>query len=221
MNSLNRICALAMCEQMESDLFTDETGLAIDMISGQPSDEEEDKDVETLHGSEKNMNEGFLDKFKKKKKESEKVKETPKILLTRDEIQKIVDLVKKELSKIVSKYNSDQQIKKRMHDLLVEWYYEWDEDEDINEYLNKNPKLVCNIFEVYYEYPYEISFEICDKAQAIRIAISDIIYDIANDLDKSDIGSLLKTSHIGDGDEGCIYTNINPKAAKEYLNGGN
>ena len=37
MNSLNRICALAMCEQMESDLFTDETGLAIDMISGQPS----------------------------------------------------------------------------------------------------------------------------------------------------------------------------------------
>lgn len=55
MNSLNRICALAMCEQMESDLFTDETGLAIDMISGQPSDDEEDdKDLEALHGSEEN-----------------------------------------------------------------------------------------------------------------------------------------------------------------------
>lgn len=52
MNNLNRILAHDMCEQLENSLLFDSSdGMAIDMISGNPDDEdEENNDVKVLHG---------------------------------------------------------------------------------------------------------------------------------------------------------------------------
>lgn len=53
MNNLNRILAHDMCEQLENSLLFDSSdGMAIDMISGNPDDDEDknDDDLKVLHG---------------------------------------------------------------------------------------------------------------------------------------------------------------------------
>lgn len=51
MNNLNKVLVKAMCEQMEDSLLFDSSdGMAIDMISGDPGDDEDDDNVKVLHG---------------------------------------------------------------------------------------------------------------------------------------------------------------------------
>ncbi len=49
--SLNSICASALLESLESSILFDEDSDAIDVVSGKFSDEEENEDLEALHGS--------------------------------------------------------------------------------------------------------------------------------------------------------------------------
>lgn len=64
----------------------------------------------------------------------------------------------------------------------------------------KAKNFVCHIFE---ESKEEVIFTVCEDDQEIRIELSGIIYDIADDLEKAMYPSI--SCSAGDGDEGCIY----------------
>lgn len=89
--------------------------------------------------------------------------------------------IKRELMIIVRKYNNDPKIIAELKK-------------------HKANKFICHIFE---EFDNEVSFEVCDEDQDIRIKLHGIIYSMAEDLEKTMYPSI-KTS-TGDGDEGCIY----------------
>lgn len=89
--------------------------------------------------------------------------------------------IKRELMIIVRRYNNDPKIISELKK-------------------HKASKFVCHIFE---EYDNEVSFEVSKDDQEIRIKISGIIYDIAQDLEKSLAPSI--SCDTGDGDEGVIW----------------
>ena len=88
--------------------------------------------------------------------------------------------IKRELMIIIRRYNNDPKI-----------------ISELKKY--KANKFICHIFE---EYDNEVSFEVSKDDQEIRIKISGIIYDIAQDLEKSLAPSI--SCDTGDGDEGII-----------------
>jgi len=88
------------------------------------------------------------------------------------------------LKKIIQKFNNDPKIKEILR--------------------KNNATLTCEIFE---EYDNEISFTVCDNDQQIRINISDVIHDIAEELEKEYDKKNISVN-IGDGDEGCVYITI-------------
>lgn len=150
-------------------------------------------------------NENYLIEFfgifnkKKKNKEKEKKKTTtpykPKPF-TDEEIKEVHDALKK----IVQSYNADPKVKQEVLKLTGDWY---DKRLD-NTYCERNE------FVKFYPFKYTLCdwsdniepvFEICDQDQEYRIAVSDIVFAIAEDLEQ-------ETGHVfgtGDGDEGCIY----------------
>lgn len=93
--------------------------------------------------------------------------------------------IKSTLKKIVDKYNKDSKIIQKLKEL-------------------KASKFTCEIFEEGDNY---ISFIICDNDQEICIEISDIIYEIAKELEEDLNNPILKID-TGDGDEGCIYIKL-------------
>lgn len=92
--------------------------------------------------------------------------------------------IKRQLMIIVKRYNNDPKI-----------------IADLKKY--KAKKFVCHIFE---EYENEVYFEVSEDNQEIRINISGIIYDMAQDLEKALSPSI--SCDTGDGDEGCIYVSF-------------
>lgn len=57
MNNLNKILANSLCEQLENDLLFDSSdGMAIDMISGNSDEDDQNDDKEVLHGKTVNEN---------------------------------------------------------------------------------------------------------------------------------------------------------------------
>lgn len=89
--------------------------------------------------------------------------------------------IKRELMIIVRRYNNDPKIISELKK-------------------HKANKFICHIFE---EYDNEVSFEVSKDDQEIRIKISGIIYDMAQDLEKSLAPSI--SCDTGDGDEGVIW----------------
>ena len=89
-----------------------------------------------------------------------------------------------------------------------------------NKQTSRIPKLKYDIFEdgmrkngktgrVWYE----VIFEILDLSQIERIILSDIIYDLADELRKdTELKKLDEFKRLsfdcGDGDEGCLYVTI-------------
>lgn len=89
------------------------------------------------------------------------------------------------LKKIVAKYNSDSKIKAKLKELGAS-------------------KLTCDFENNGKNEGY---FIISDDDQGIRIELSDIIDDIAEDF-KNEINNSQIYISTGDGDEGCIYISI-------------
>ena len=126
----------------------------------------------------------------------------PKKDLIPIESKNIVPLIEKTLKKIASRYNSDPDLQKKMRDIIVK--YDSNADE-CKEYTNssKKIKLTCNIFE---EYNNEVYFEIIQDDEIIRLALSDILWDIGKELEKElEDYNFTCSCDYGDGDEGCIY----------------
>ena len=95
-----------------------------------------------------------------------------------------VSEIKRHLMVIIRKYNSDPEIIARLKE-------------------EEASKFVCNIFD---ESDNSVTFWVVKvgQEQEITIAISDIISDMAEELEKSfNYGDIFCDT--GDGDEGCIY----------------
>ena len=139
------------------------------------------------------LNEGFLDKFKKKKKEIKKQepKKTKRIDFTSEEEKLIYETLKQ----IVKEYNSNSDNKNEINDTLKERGID---DE-------KFTKFVCNKL-TYFNYVGELAYEVCENTQDVRMAACVIIGDMAEELQKRLRKKGMKVScDSGDGDEGCFY----------------
>lgn len=164
------------------------------------------------------LQEGFLDRFKKKK-DKPKSDNTPKEpTITEKEAEEIAKVVKDRVKFYINKFNKDPKVKQTMKELIekgLERYGEIETD-DIRKGI---PKLNYEIFEdgfvktsngrIYYE----TIFEIFDLSQTERIILSDIIYDLAdelrNDTEFKKLDGFKRVSFgCGDGDEGCLYVTI-------------
>lgn len=139
------------------------------------------------------LNEGFFDKFKKKKKEVKKQepKKTKRIEFTSEEEKSIYETLKQ----IVKEYNSNSDNKNEINDTLKERGID---DE-------KFTKFVCNKL-TYFNYVGELAYEVCENTQDVRMAACVIIGDMAEELQKRLRKKGMKVScDGGDGDEGCVY----------------
>lgn len=137
------------------------------------------------------LDEGFFDKFKKKKQEPKKTK---RIEFTSEE----KDLIKNTLKEIVKEYNSDPNNKKKIENKIKERIKKGDYDSDV-----EFTKFICELFA---DIDYEISFTICDDSQEARIEAYNVYYDMGKELQKRLREKGLKvTVSSGDGDEGCLY----------------
>lgn len=146
------------------------------------------------------LNEGFLDKFKKKKKEIKKQepKKTKRIEFTSEE----KDLIENTLKEIVKEYNSDLNNKKKIENKIKERIKKGDYDSDV-----KFTKFICELFE---DLDDEISFTVCDDSQEARIEAYDVYYDMGKELqNRLNKKGLKVTVSSGDGDEGCLYISNN------------
>ena len=94
-----------------------------------------------------------------------------------------IKIIESELAKIVKRYNSDSSIRKQILKELEESYNKW----DLSDYYTKSE------FVKFYPFKYNDLFEknesdliyvICDRDQDYRVAVSDFIYDIAEELEK-------------------------------------
>lgn len=143
-----------------------------------------------------------------------------KVSLSMDEIEKIEPMITKKVSSIVKEFNKTRKddIKKEIN----EFFSDFDEDElqEYRRYIKSGTKLTCELF--YGACDTDISYIICNEEQYVCCAVSDIISDIGKEL-KADkeVGKYIDAYGTGDGDEGCLYINLNGEACKEYLNGGN
>lgn len=245
MNSLNRICALAMCEQMEYDLFTDETGLAIDMISGQPSDDEEDdKDIEALHGSD-NINEGVIGTFlglltasaicglvaagvdvlkrrknSKNKKDRPKEAQNPNEEFSKEDQSKIANILIKELQPYIKTVNSKKSAIKAAIKEEIKKFKSEDWDIEDLEYDLNNENIEFKITDWSY-FKSCFTFEILnDLSQDTNCVLCAFTNTIGKEFCKNTDLPFVRSHGYADGDEGVLQIYINIKAAKEYLNGG-
>lgn len=163
---------------------------------------------------------GYAASKSNKKKDKPKLDNTAKEpTITREEAEEIAKVVKDRVKFYINKFNKDPKVKQTMKDLIEKGIKEYGEDEtdDIRKGI---PKLKYEIFEdgmgrnsktgrVWYE----TIFEIFDLSQIERIIISDIIYDLADELrNDSELKKLDEFKRIsfdcGDGDEGCLYVTI-------------
>jgi len=154
------------------------------------------------------IEEGFFDKFKKKKEEPKK-DETHRAS-TAEEIKNIKTLVKGYVTYFnSSKAKSDPVVIKATNDFKNQ--YNEIKKEEGKEYADeefnngKIPKLIFSIFEERSDYLY---IEICDDTQECRSWYAcDIINEMIRKL-KQDIpnySEFIKEISSGDGDEGILY----------------
>ena len=149
------------------------------------------------------INEGFIDKFKKKPKKKESVnksQEDNKPSFSDDEEKEITNT----MNKIVDKYNSSLQNKviKELKDYFKDPQYFKDIIDDLNN--GHKPNLEVSLFSStnkYLEYEIEET-ELPAESQDINIALSDIRKQIAKNLEAS--VNYIKASADGDDDENII-----------------
>lgn len=149
------------------------------------------------------INEGFIDKFKKKPKKKESVnksQEDNKPSFSDDEEKEITNT----MNKIVDKYNSSLQNKviKELKDYFKDPQYFKDIIDDLNN--GHKPNLEVSLFSStnkYLEYEIEET-ELPAESQDLNIALSDIRKQIAKDLEAS--VNYIKASADGDDDENII-----------------
>lgn len=149
------------------------------------------------------INEGFIDKFKKKPKKKESVnksQEDNKPSFSDDEEKEITNT----MNKIVDKYNSSLQNKviKELKDYFKDPQYFKDIIDDLNN--GHKPNLEVSLFSSTNKcLEYEIEeTELPAESQDLNIALSDIRKQIAKDLEAS--VNYIKASADGDDDENII-----------------
>lgn len=173
------------------------------------------------------IEEGFLDKFKKKKENTTKPQTVEKVELAKDEREKIAVIVSKELKAIINKYNSSKKKEIRAAiDSYINNACDKSDPDDVEYYKDEfgsyfksgTPRIICD-----YDYTDDecISFNFLsdnDNGQDMSIALNSIMREIGKELkENSKVSELVSSVTLFDGDEGAIGIKYNASKCKKYL----